>query len=129
MTCITKRSTFLPTITLKSDGYSLLQNHISTHYSGDEIHDTAISLAASADTARKFHSSFVRPYTRGPSKKKNMKLVAANVFQNCKGQLYLALLFPFQKKSDTFFKKLINYDFLFSLNSNLSQKRHSLKLS
>ena len=60
--------------------------------------------------------------------KKNMKLVAAYVFHNCKGQLYLALLFPFQKKSNTFFKKLINYDFLFSLNSNLSQKRHSLKL-
>ena len=109
--------------------HSLLQNHISTHYSGDEIHDTAISLAAS-DTARNFHSSFVRPYTRGQSKKKkNMKLVAANVFHNCKGQLYLALLFPFHKKSNTFFKKLINYDFLFSLNSNLSQKRHSLELS
>ncbi|CAH3106993.1 unnamed protein product [Porites lobata] len=44
--------------------HSLLPNHISTHYSGDEIHDSAISLAAS-DTARKFHSSFVRPYTRG----------------------------------------------------------------
>ncbi|CAH3185673.1 unnamed protein product, partial [Porites lobata] len=54
--------------------HSLLRNHISTHYSGDEIHDTAISLAAS-DTARKFHSSFVRPYTRGQSEK-NMKLVA-----------------------------------------------------
>ena len=108
--------------------HSLLPNHISTHYSGDEIHDSAISLAAS-DTARKFHSSFVRPYTRGQSKKKNMKLVAPYLFHNCKGQLYLTLLFPFQKKSNTFFKKLINYDFLFSLNSNLSQKRHSLKLS
>ena len=107
--------------------HSLLRNHISTHYSGDEIHDTAISLAAS-DTARKFHSSFVRPYTRGQSEK-NMKLVAGNVFHNCKGQLYLALLFPFQKKSDTFFKNLINYNFLFSLNSNLFQKRHRLKLS
>ena len=107
--------------------HSLLRNHISTHYSGDEIHDTAISLAAS-DTARKFHSSFVRPYTRGQSEK-NMKLVAGNVFHNCKGQLYLALLFSFQKKSDTFFKKLINYNFPFSLISNLFQKRHCLKLS
>lgn len=42
--------------------HSLLRNHISTHY-------TAISLAAS-DTARKFHSSSVRPYTRGQSEKK-----------------------------------------------------------
>ena len=48
--------------------HSLLRNHISTHYSGDEIHDTAVSLAAS-DTARKFHSFFVRPYTKGQSEK------------------------------------------------------------
>ena len=68
-------------------------------------------------------------HQRSIEKKKNMKLVAANVFHNCKGQLYLALLFPFQKKSDTFFKNLINYNFLFSLNSNLFQKRHRLKLS
>ena len=82
----------------------MLRNHISTHYSGDEIHDTAVSLAAS-DTARKFHSSFVRPYTRGQSEK-NMKLVAGNVFHTCKGQPYLALLLPFQKKSNTFFKRI-----------------------
>lgn len=50
--------------------HSLLRNHISSHYSGNEIHDTATSLAAS-DTARKFHSSFVRPYTRGQSEKKH----------------------------------------------------------
>ena len=59
----------------------MLENHISTHYSGDELHDTAISLAAS-DTAREFHSSFVRPYTRGQSEK-HMKLEAGNVFCNC----------------------------------------------
>lgn len=57
--------------------HSLLRNHISTHYSGDEIHNTAISLAAS-DTAREFHSSFVRPYSRGESEK-NMKCVAGDV--------------------------------------------------
>ena len=64
--------------------HSLLQNYIlslSPHYSGDELHNTAISLAA-LDTARKFHSPFVRPYTRGQSekkKKKHMRLVAGNV--------------------------------------------------
>lgn len=57
--------------------HSLLRNHISTHYSGNQIHDTAISLAAS-DTAREFHSSFVRPYLRGESEK-NMKRVAGDV--------------------------------------------------
>ena len=41
-----------------------------SHYSGDELHDTAISQAA-LDSARKFHSSFVRPYTSGQSEKKN----------------------------------------------------------
>ena len=35
-----------------------------------------------------------------------MKLVAGNVFHNCKGQPYLALLLPFQKKSNTFFKEI-----------------------
>ena len=35
-----------------------------------------------------------------------MKLVAGNVFYNCKGQPYLALLLPFQKKN-MFFKKII----------------------
>ena len=87
----------------------MLQNHISSHYSGDELHDTAISLAA-LDTARKFHSSFVRSYTRGQSEKKkqeNMKLVAGNVFYNCNGRLYLALLLPFQKKSNMFLNKII----------------------
>ena len=105
--------------------HSLLRNHISTHYSGDEIHDTAISLAAS-DTARKFHSSFVRPYTKGQWEK-NMKLVARNVFHNCNGQLYLN--FFFKRKALHFLKKIINYNFLFSLNSNLFQKIHCLKLS
>ena len=81
----------------------MLRNHISTHCSGDEINDASISLAAS-DTARKFHSSFVSPHTRGQSENNN-KLVAGNVFHNCKGQPYLALLLPFQKKSNTFFKK------------------------
>ena len=57
--------------------HSLQRNHIAPHYSGDQIHDTAISLAAS-DTLRQFHSSFVRPYVRGQSEK-NMKLVAGNV--------------------------------------------------
>ena len=51
----------------------MLQNHISSHYSGDELHDTAISLAA-LDTPRKFHSSFVRPYTKGQSEKKHENL-------------------------------------------------------
>lgn len=102
------------------------RNHISTHCSGDEIHDTSISLAA-LDTARKFHSSFVRPYTRGQSeKKKNMKLVAGNVFHNCKEQPYLALLLPFQKKSNTFFKERISTTTFFILNYNnfFSQKIH-----
>ena len=89
----------------------MLQNHISSHYSGDELHDTAISLAA-LDTARKFHSSSVRSYTRGQSekkkqKKKHMKLVAGYVFYNFKGRLYLALLLPFQKKSNMFLNKII----------------------
>ena len=106
----------------------MLQNHISSHYSGDELHDTAISLAA-LDTARKFHSSFVRPYTRGQSEKKkkqkkNMKLVAGNVFYNCKGRLYLALLLPFQKKSNMFFKK--NYTTFFILNSNKIYSRKDI---
>ena len=43
-----------------------------SHYSGDELHDTAISQAA-LDTARKLHSSFVRPYTRGQSEKKKKR--------------------------------------------------------
>lgn len=89
--------------------HSLLRNHISTHYSGDEIHNTAISLAAS-DTARKFHSSFLRPYTRGQSEK-NMKLVAGNAFHNCKGKPHLALLLHFLKKSNSFFKKFDNHNF------------------
>ena len=88
----------------------MLQNHISSHYSGDQLHDTAISQAA-LDSARRFHSSFVRPYTRGQSEKKqnkkNMKLVAGNVFYICKGRLYLALLLPFQKKSNMILKKII----------------------
>lgn len=50
--------------------HSLLRNHIATHNSGGQIHDTAISLAAS-DTLRQFHSSFVRPYVRGQSEKKH----------------------------------------------------------
>ena len=50
----------------------MLQNHISSHYSGDELHDTAISQAA-LDTARKFHYFFVRPYTRGQSEKNKTK--------------------------------------------------------
>ena len=76
--------------------HSLLRNHISTHYSGDEIHNTAISLAA-LDTARKFHSSFVRPYTRGQSEK-NMKLVAGNAFHNCKGQTTSSFIITFSKE-------------------------------
>ena len=36
-----------------------------------------------------------------------MKLVAGNVFYNCKGRLYLALSLPFQKKSNMFLKKII----------------------
>ena len=39
--------------------------------------------------------------------KKNMKLVAGNVFYHFKGRLYLALLLPFQKKSNIFLKKII----------------------
>ena len=105
----------------------MLQNHISSHYSGDELHDTAISLAA-LETARKFHSSFVRPYTRGQSEKKkqkkNMKLVAGNVFYNCKGRPYLALLLPFQKKSNMFFKK--SYTTFFILNSNKIYSRKDI---
>ena len=97
--------------------HSLLRNHISTHYSGDEINDTAISLAAS-DTARKFHSSFVRPYTRGQSEK-NMKLVAGNVFHNCKGQ-------TFQKKSNTFFKKKLSTTTFFILNSDKIYSRKDI---
>lgn len=103
--------------------HSLLRNHISTHYSGDEIHDTAISLAAS-DTARKFHSSFVRPYTRGQSEK-NMKLVAGNVFHNCKGQPHLALL-TFQKKSNKFFKNKLSTTTFFILNSNKIYSRKDI---
>ena len=40
-------------------------------------------------------------------KQKNMKLVAGNVFYICKGRLYLALLLPFQKKSNMILKKII----------------------
>ena len=105
----------------------MLQNHISSHYSGDELYDTAISQAA-LDTARKFHSSFVRPYTRGQSEKKkqqkNMKLVAGNVFYNCKGRLYLALLLPFQKKSNMILKK--NYKTFFIVNSNKIYSRKDI---
>ena len=36
-----------------------------------------------------------------------MKLVAGNVFYICKGRLYLALLLPFQKKSNMILKKII----------------------
>ena len=36
-----------------------------------------------------------------------MKLVAGNVFYNCKGRLYLGLLLPFQKKSNMFLNKII----------------------
>ena len=36
-----------------------------------------------------------------------MKLVAGNVFYNCMGRLYLALLLPFQKKSNMILKKII----------------------
>ena len=35
-----------------------------------------------------------------------MKLVAGNVFYNCKGHPYPPLLLPFQTKSNTFFKKI-----------------------
>ena len=60
--------------------HSLLCNHVATHYGGGQIHDSAISLTAS-DTLRQSHSCFVRLYVRGQSeKKKNMKLVAGNVF-------------------------------------------------
>ena len=88
-------------------------------------YDTAISQAAS-DTARKFHSSFVRPYTRGQSEK-NMKLVAGNVFHNCKGQPYLALLLPFQKKSNTLKKYIyISTTTFFILNSNKIYSRKDI---
>ena len=107
----------------------MLQNHISSHYSGDELHDTAISLAA-LETARKFYSSFVRPYTRGQSKKKtkqkNMKLVAGNVFYNCKGHPYPPLLLPFQTKSNTFFKKNLSTTTFFNLNSNKIYSRNDI---
>ena len=53
-----------------------------------------------------------------------MKLVAGNVFYNCKGQPYLALLLPFQKKSNMFFKK--NYTTFFILNSNKIYSRKDI---
>ena len=42
-----------------------------------------------------------------------MKLVAGSVFYNCKGQPYLALLLPIQRKSNTF-----STTTFFILNSN-----------
>ena len=53
-----------------------------------------------------------------------MKLVAGNVFYNCKGWLYLALLLPFQKKSNMIFKK--NYKTFFILNSNKIYSRKDI---
>ena len=53
-----------------------------------------------------------------------MKLVAGNVFYNFKGRLYLALLLPFQKKSNMFLKK--NYTTFFILNSNKIYSRKDI---
>ena len=53
-----------------------------------------------------------------------MKLVAGNVFYNCKGRPYLALLLPFQKKSNMFFKK--SYTTFFILNSNKIYSRKDI---
>ena len=56
-------------------------------------------------------------------KQKNMKLVAGNVFYSCKGQPYLALLLPFQKKSNTFFKKKLSTTTFFILNSKIYSRK------
>ena len=47
-----------------------------------------------------------------------MKLVAGNVFYNYKGRLYLALLLPFQKKSNMILKKITKFSsFLIPIKS------------
>ena len=55
-----------------------------------------------------------------------MKLVAGNVFHNCRGQPYLALLLPFQKKSNTFFKKNLSTTTYFILNSTKIYSRKDI---
>ena len=52
-----------------------------------------------------------------------MKLVAGNVFYSCKGQPYLALLLPFQKKRNTFFKKNLSTTTFFILNSKIYSRK------
>ena len=52
-----------------------------------------------------------------------MKLVAGNVFYSCKGKQYLALLLPFQKKRNTFFKTKLSTATFFILNSKIYSRK------
>jgi len=57
--------------------HSVLRYHILAHYTGTQIRNIALALAASS-TAKAFFSAFVCPYLRGNSHK-NMKKVAGKV--------------------------------------------------
>lgn len=55
--------------------HSLLRFHICSYYTGTDIHNVAIALAASS-TAAAFFQAFVRPYSRGTNSEKNLKRVS-----------------------------------------------------
>lgn len=55
--------------------HSLLRFHLCSYYTGTDIHNIAIALAASA-TATTFFNAFVRPYARGNNSEKNLQRVA-----------------------------------------------------